>query len=291
MTRKHGTSPSRRSLLACASAAALAATSPARAASTPGGIDLSGDEALVTLWVRFVELSAQYVEAKAKVKEAVNRLPQWARWQSASWGGFTGEPEWTDEMLRDLAIPESVGRRPNFKGLEDLAAETMKEAYRPYTKNGSAAGASLLCLLDKAQLARGELPVDAIYHEPEPSAARDLNERRWAAYRRRHDEQRAEEDKAGVTAANEVADQLSNALHDVKWEIIDSNANTAAGTIIKLRVLAFQKTEEGALQPDEMDSEDRAIVGLARQIERIFPDIAAVLPLDPITSKILGGAA
>jgi hypothetical protein len=249
-------SVSRRHLLA--GAGALALTVPA-ALATPG----MGDDAhLVRLWRRLLDAYAAQRALDDREGGAVLRLPAWAQWGGRDERGIAiSQPEWTDAMLREHAIPPEIGRRPNRGDIEALNRDLLDAARARLLPHGAP------CPSD------GPL-ADALPH-PDMVAVDEANARRRAAFDRRLAEQHAEKELAGLLAVEEEQERVGELISAIVQVILDAEPSTLAGMTIKLRAWRLGTLDWGYRDRADADESEECVLSVLDGMEAALPPVIA----------------
>ncbi|PWC53630.1 hypothetical protein [Azospirillum sp. TSO22-1] len=257
-----------------APALALAAFPTSAASSSLGPADLQVDRTLVRLWRRLLNARAAYEAVRDAETAAVRCLPRWAQWAGRAENGCAiADPEWTDAMLAEYAIPAEVGRRPSLKQIEDLNRERLIDTYALRT-GGDRQAASLLAFCDKEW--KREVP-------PEAAVVKEANDRRVAAYRARLDQKRAEEKRVGLDGLDAQKERAWDLIDTVIDRIGEAKAHTAVGMVVKLRIWALSTLEWGERDSGGADFYERMVLTVLDGLEASLPEeVARAIPPMPL---------
>ncbi|MGY0794238.1 hypothetical protein ACW7BJ_33240 [Azospirillum argentinense] len=257
---------SRRAMLA--GAGALAATAPVLAMPTPA----VGDDAhLIALWQSLLANYAEADEVRDRYNEAVLRLPKWAQWGGRTKIGVAIScPEWTDDMLREHAIPEEMGRRPGWQDIEKLNQRNLDATFPSIAElreNGKS-------LADWRELC------DRRHELPEVIAVKEANARRKAAFDARRKEQEAEERRVGIDAFDDEFERLGDRREVILDGIGEAEAKTPVGATIKLRLYCASNIYEwGVRKREDADFYKGLLLSALDTLESLLPpEVAAQIP-------------
>lgn len=270
--RPSSTRVSRRSLLAGLAVGIPAVTMATAAVSATLSTDADGR--LVNLWRRLLKLQGAVEANNEAHRQAVARLPAWARHPPGGEIGMPSDlPEWTDAMLEEHAIPETVGRRPSLQDIEALnraLRSAVVDRYMPHVE-------------DMAKMPFGELmdTVGAAGQHPEVKAVGEAAARRLEAWTRRREEQHAEETRVGLVGLSDRADRLSTLQWAVLERIAKMPAQSMLGVLVKLRAWQVAEVIWGDCNPEEPDFDQRLVLSILDTLERCagaslptFPEVA-----------------
>lgn len=259
---------SRRRLLVGAGVAAAAAAAPPCVALPVAG---AGEGAqLVELWHRLLRAHEVQDDLNAREVAAARRLPTWAQWGGRNGMGVAVcEPEWTDEMLREHAIPPELGRRPSREDIQKLNRERLDAELARFLPGD---------VVDLPPARRRELHA-AAHARPEVVAVVAANARRIAAFEARVAGQRAEELKVGLPELYERQVQAGIAVSAIADAIAGADPRTLVDMVLTLRVWKIDALEWGYRDRADAAGYDECVLSVLDALEAgLPPDVAAMIP-------------
>lgn len=243
---------------------------------------LKEDVYLISLWKRALATAGERVKNERRQAAAVASLPAWARWGGRMPTGVAiHEPEWTDAMLAEHAIPQKDGRRITRRQIDAINRACVEaEIGRPVENHDPAYAAGFAAGLADGHLA-GLGP-----STPGMLAVHAANARRSAAYEARVSQQREEEERVGLFALQAECDRIDARMLGILADIAAAKAQGFAGALIKLRSWRYWEHSDLARDPQRMAVHECCALEALEVLERMLPPaLAAEIPAIATTKE------